>query len=152
MVFYRIVRARFRTEALSGDGARASGGRWNSRGVPMVYGAQSRALAILEILVHVDPDLAPDDLHMLAATVPARERIEHVDISMLPRDWRRFPSPDTMQPIGDHWARAGKSLLLAVPSALVPQERCYLLNPAHTGIRRVRIEDEGRIVIDPRLL
>ena len=50
---YRLAKARYADTALDGSGAKAHGGRWNSKGVPMVYASDSIALAALELLVHL---------------------------------------------------------------------------------------------------
>ncbi|MBC8006624.1 MAG: RES domain-containing protein, partial [Prolixibacteraceae bacterium] len=42
--------ARYAGTAFSGEGARLYGGRWNRKGVPMVYTAGSQSLAMLKCL------------------------------------------------------------------------------------------------------
>jgi len=75
---FRICRERFAPEAFSGEGARRFGGRWSSRGVPMVYCSSSLALAAIELFVHLEPNLQPDDLVSIAATLPASEPVQQL--------------------------------------------------------------------------
>ena len=67
MQVWRICRARYADESFTGRGARRFGGRWNSPGVPMVYCSSSLALAAIELFVHIEPNLQPDDLVAIAA-------------------------------------------------------------------------------------
>ncbi len=121
-----------------GEGARRAGGRWNRRGAPIVYTSQSLSLAALELLVHADPAFLPGDLVAIPADVPDALRIESIEAAALPRDWRRYPAPEALADRGSEWARAARSPVLSVPSAIVPQERNFLLNPAHPDFRRIR--------------
>jgi RES domain-containing protein len=150
MRVYRIVKKRHAPEAFTGEGARAFGGRWNRPGIPMVYTAHTRALAALESLAHyagAERRIAfvtfeieiPDDLVL---------RLESV---RLPKEWRR-PEPLTAtQNMGSAWQREGRSVALAVPSVLIPQEFCLLLNPEHADTRRVRIGYPAPFEFDARL-
>ena len=138
---WRIVKARRAAGAFSGQGAKAWGGRWNSPGGAVVYTAGSAALAMLEMLAHLQDEallahyvlfeLTFDDA--LASSLPA---------AALPRAWRRFPLPAATQRIGDAWLAEARSAVLDVPSAILPHERNYLLNPAH--------RDYGQIAIGPQ--
>lgn len=152
MHVYRITRAPFVKEALTGEGARRDGGRWNSRGTRMVYCAPNRALAVLEILVHVDPDIAPDDLVLLDVEIPDDIMIPEIVTASLPTDWRESPAPEAMADIGDAWVREASSLALLVPSAVLPAERCLLINPEHPQRERLRIISREPLILDPRLL
>ena len=137
--------------AFDGEGARLYGGRWNRRGTAVVYASDSLALAALELLVHADADLLPDDLVSVAAEVPDGLRVESVAPSDLPRDWRRHPAPETLAERGTAWARAGRTAVLAVPSALVPRERNFLLNPAHPDFKKIRTQTPEPFALDTRL-
>lgn len=150
MWIWRLTKEQYRDTAFSGEGARRTGGRWNSRGVAMVYCAQSCALAILEQLVHVDPDLWPDNLVSIAAEIEDAD-IETLPATALPATWRDAPSPPALARLGDAWITSGQSLALRVPSAVVPNEHNILLNPMHPGITRLRILGHAPCVLDPRL-
>ncbi len=137
--------------AFDGEGARLYGGRWNRRGTAVVYASDSLALAALELLVHADADLLPDDLVSVAAEVPDGLRVDSVAASDLPRDWRRHPAPEALADRGTAWARAGRTAVLAVPSALVPRERNFLLNPAHPDFKKIRTQTPEPFALDTRL-
>lgn len=150
MLLWRLTRAPFR--ALDGEGARIAGGRWNSEGRPVVYASGTLALAALEYLVHVDPADVPDDLLAMGIEVPDRAPSMSVRPEDLPQDWNRTPDHEACHAIGDAWADAGKTLLLRVPSAIVPEEDNVLVNPRHAGASTLRVARERAFRFDPRLL
>ncbi len=151
MIIWRLCKARYANQALSGEGARLYGGRWSYPGVPIAYTASSLSLAALELLVHLDHDLAPSDLVSVAVTVPYSVSVERIEIGELPRNWRVFPGPEKLKEIGSSWARGKRSLLLEVPSAVVPQEKNYLVNPQHPDFAKLQIGEPRKFVFDPRL-
>ena len=75
----------------------------------------------------------------ISADVPDRIQIHSVKIANLPKGWRRYPAPEALQDIGMQWAKKGSTLVLAVPSAVIPEEHNDLLNPAHRDFKRVRL-------------
>lgn len=125
---------------LSGEGARRVGGRWNHRGAGVVYLAEHPALAVLEVLVHLDlpPELLPEDYVLLRAELPFRPETPTLDQSY---------NPET---IGNAWLRTGENPLLRVPSVLVPHSHNLLLNPAHRTAARAKIVSVEPFVFDPR--
>jgi RES domain-containing protein len=137
--------------AFDGEGARLYGGRWTERGVPVVYTAGSAALAMAEYLVHLEPREAPRDLVLIAADVPAQVKISMLELERLPSRWRRYPAPEALAARGSQWVRETKTAVLRVPSAVVPQEFNYLLNPAHSDFRRIRVGRPEPFSFDPRL-
>lgn len=148
---WRLIKARYAAHAFDGEGARRYGGRWNSPGVAVAYAADSPASAILEVLVHLGRADILGAYVLVPADVPA-ELIEELAARDLPPDWRASPIPPATQAVGDAWARAGRSAVLAVPSAIVPHARNYLLNPAHPEFDRVAVGAPERFAFDPRLL
>jgi RES domain-containing protein len=149
MRVFRICSSRH--PALDGEGARLAGGRWNPRGIPVIYTSASSSLAVLELLVHTDSDLLPGDLAIVEIQVPDALRVEIVDAATLPNDWRAYPAPESLQAIGARWARSKRAVVLAVPSAVNPGELNYLLNPDHPDAARVTLVSSRRFVFDPRL-
>jgi len=150
-VAWRIVKASYAASAFDGEGARETGGRWNSRGVPVVYAAGSVSLAILEVLVHT----AAPDLLRAYVVVPAEideELVSRLEPTRLPSGWRRHPPPPQVQRTGDRWVAAGTSAVLAVPSVIVPRETNYLLNPSHPDFARLRIGPPEPLDLDARLV
>ena len=127
--------------ACAGNDAAAAGGRWNSVARPVIYLADSLALAQLEQRVHT-PLRPPRDLVAVEAIVPAAA-VASAEGVVLPDDWDAdnvdwSVGSAASQCIGDDWLARGTSLLLRVPSVVVPVGWNYLLNPAHPDARRVR--------------
>jgi len=116
-----------------------------------VYCAGSLALAALEVLVHLDPDDLPDDLVSIRAEIPDRLAIEDIDVSRLPRSWRKVPGPLALRRLGSEWARASRSVALRVPSAVVPEERNVILNPKHPDMPKIVLGRPQPFTFDPRL-
>jgi RES domain-containing protein len=137
--------------AFDGEGARRAGGRWNRRGTAVVYASESLALAALELLVHAAPSLLPEDLVAIAADVPDSVAIETLEVKDLPRDWRAYPAPDALAERGSAWAGSGRTAVLAVPSAVVPRERNFLIHPGHPDFRRIRVGKAEPFALDTRL-
>jgi RES domain-containing protein len=148
MQVWRITAARFADHALSGFGAAQSGARWNSRGTALAYTADSAALAMLEMLVHVDRADVPAGLRLLSFEVPDDAV---VDLAPLPPGWNALPYEPAVQAAGDRWVRAGSSLALRVPSAVARGHCNVLLNPAHARIAEVRRTGNDALAFDARL-
>ncbi|HEX5724603.1 MAG TPA: RES family NAD+ phosphorylase [Longimicrobiaceae bacterium] len=150
MRVWRIARSIY--PALDGEGARRHGARWTSPGIAAVYTAESLALAVVELLVHTDPDLVPRDLAAYEIGVPDTLPVQRVSPKELPGDWREIPGHPACRLLGDAWAAVGEIPLLAVPSAVVPEETNYLLNPEHPQAAQVRVVSSRPFTFDPRLL
>lgn len=120
----------------------------------MVYTSESLSLAALEYLVHVDPATAPRDLVALRVEVPDEPGLgAAVEVAQFPPgEWRDYPAPEWQAELGDLWLDDGTFLWLAVPSAIVPEERNILLNPAHPRMAAVRVTDVRPFRFDMRLL
>lgn len=148
---WRICARRHARRAFSGDGARLHGGRWNPPGIALVYTAGSLSLATLELFVHLDPGNLPSDLVAISATIPDGVDLETISMDRLPPRWREYPAPETLQQIGERWAEQGRAAVLSVPSAVIPQERNFLLNPAHAQFSRIEAQVPQRFRFDPRM-
>ena len=148
---WRIDRARYAATAFSGIGAQREGGRFNSVGTAVVYTADSLALAMFEVRVHV-----PTFRGMRGRVVTEAEidddLIETVREEDLPADWQARPAPRSTQSLGDAWVASGRSAVLRVPSVVVPGHTNYVLSPAHPDAGRVRVGRARPLAIDPRLL
>jgi RES domain-containing protein len=134
-----------------GKGALLASGRWHRRGTPVVYTSGTLSLALLELFVNLDPSTAPAELLMRAGEIPDTMAIERVQPRSLPADWRKHPAPTALAERGTAWARDGTSAVLAVPSAIVPQEWNYLLNPLHPDFGSIRLLPPAPFEIDPRM-
>jgi RES domain-containing protein len=135
---YRIVKKGRAAEAFSGEGARRYGGRWNLPGVPMVYCAESRALAALECLGHFQGAERRIPFVLFTLEIPD-DRVEVFDGDKLPAGWRGDVPIAATQELGTAWIRRQSAVALRVPSVHVPEEGCILLNPEHPDTRRVQI-------------
>ena len=150
MILYRIANCNY-IKDLSGTGARLYGGRWNSEGKSMVYMASSRALAVLEVLVHLPPLLLPDNFCVAEVEVP-KNSILTLDIKSLPDNWQDASSPAELKTLGNQFIKETKYLMMKVPSSVVPEEYNYLLNPWHPDIKRVKILNTHPFTFDDRLI
>jgi len=147
---FKIAASRF-VRDLSGEGARIHGARWNRKGTPVVYTAESRSLAALECLVHVSlPDL-PRGLRIVCIGIPDKFTPREIAPDDLPKGWRSDPAPFTAADFGSRWAANKESLLLRVPSVVVPHEFNLLINPLHPDIKFVSILEEEDFVYDERI-
>lgn len=149
-VVWRLLTARFTDTAFSGEGARIFGGRWNRKGILMVYTAASQSLATLEMLVQDEPLRAR--YVMIPVTLPKNLKIERITLDQLPADWRDPALHEQTQSIGSAWARSKSSAALAVPSSLIPTETSYLLNPLHSAFASIVIGEPQDFVFDLRLI
>jgi RES domain-containing protein len=147
---FRIVKKRHALTAFSGDGARTYGGRWNLPGTPMVYAAQTRALAALESLAHFGGAERRMEFVTFEIEIPDKLAIR-LEATHLPRDWRSEEPGAVTQTIGSEWQRGRRSVALLVPSVLVPQEYCVLLNPEHPDADKVLITYPEPFTFDARL-
>lgn len=150
LTVWRLCSAKYAATAYSGEGAELFGGRWSPRGLRLAYAAESRALAVVEVLANADE---ADRLFSVKwVFVPAGIPAGLVEKpARFPEHWRRYPHPAETQQVGAEWARAARSAALRVPSAVVPGEFNYLLNPAHPDFRRVKLGPAEPFSFDPRL-
>lgn len=151
MRIWRICRKQFATRPLDGKGALLAAGRWHTPRRLITYASDSLALASLEVLVHCDLDLLPNDLLAVEIEVPSETQVAELTQSDLPRAWRRYPAPRALQKLGNSWLDEAATAVLRVPSAVVPTECNYLLNPLHPGIKKVRVVRRFRFAFDERL-
>jgi RES domain-containing protein len=147
---WRIVKQKHKRAALSGEGARRFGGRWNSPGVSMVYLAQSQALAALEMLVHLDAAELLRSYVIIEVGID-ESFISRVDPARSGRNWRSDPPPAKLRAIGDAWIAGKSSLVLQVKSVLVPAEFNYLVNPRHADFAKLHVGKSSPFRFDSRL-
>lgn len=147
---FRIVKDRHVLTAFTGEGARAYGGRWNRPGVPMVYAAATRALSALEALAHFGGAERRIPFVVFEIDVPD-SLVDRLSTAELPVDWRREEPSASTQDLGSEWQSRGESVALLVPSVLIPQEYCLLLNPEHPDTRKVVVRYPEPFRFDGRL-
>ena len=151
MKAWRITQKKRAKTAFSGEGARLYGGRWNSPGVPMVYVSQSQALAVLEVLVHLDTPALLAQYVFLEADIDD-SLVTVLERSTLPRNWKADPVPGAIQVIGDRWVSSGRSAVLRVPSVLVPEESNFLINPRHPDFTKIAVSRPQAYRFDSRFV
>lgn len=145
MVVARVTKAKHAD--LTGKGAELYGGRWNTKGRPVLYTSSCGALAALEFLAHVEEDEIPDPMVLLRIEVPdAYFTNEHMDQARIPAD------PSHFKKLGDEWLTESKKPLLRLPSLLVPDQWNLLINLQHALASLIKIRDTTRFAFDPRLL
>ncbi|GHA88350.1 RES family NAD+ phosphorylase [Modicisalibacter luteus] len=127
---YRLVKRKWLKTAFDGEGARLYGGRWNSKGKVCVYLASTESLAMLELMVHLEDNRLLKEYALLEVTFPEAGLMRLPD-DLLPDDWKAEPAPASTAEVGDDWLEDQSSLVLAVPSVVVPRETNYLANPNH---------------------
>jgi len=146
---WRITTRRFADQAFSGEGARLYGGRWNRVGHPVIYTAESRSLALLEMLVQDEPLRA--HYVLIPAHLPHNVSVEVLDTTNLPRDWRTHAGREALQALGGAWLRQSRSCVLAVPSAVMPAEFNFLINPLHPDFKLISMGEPETLNTDMRL-
>lgn len=152
MKVFRIEREKYLKSTLSGIGASMTTGyRWNSLNTKLVYTAESRALATLEVAVHLDlnEDL-PNDRFYVEIEIPDSLPILEVKIADLPDDWNAKPPTTTTQVIGDDFVLQNEAAILKVPSSIVPQEFNYLINPNHKDAKKIKLISTTPMIFDTR--
>ena len=146
---WRITKTRHAATAFDGEGAKIEGGRWNSPGLPVVYVAETAALAALEMLVYIDASILPP--YVLIPCTFKEALVMNLDRGQLPPNWQSSPAPPELQQLGDAWLKSGSSAILKVPSAVIEIESNYLLNPAHPDFAGIEIGAPSPFDFDLRL-
>ena len=135
---------------MSGDGAKSTGGRWNSRGTSVVYAATSIALATLEAVSNIRNGDLPLNRYIVRIDVPDAVWDARLSLDPLPGGWDVIPVGLTSRRVGDAWIASASSALLLVPSVVVPDEHNVLINPLHPDARSLAASTLKRWMCDPR--
>ncbi|NCT18746.1 MAG: RES superfamily protein [Flavobacteriaceae bacterium CG_4_8_14_3_um_filter_34_10] len=149
MQVFRLSRKKYANE-LSGKGAGFSGNRWNTKGVEMIYCAESRALAMAEVMVHLPVYFLPKDFVMLEIRIPDSVKIKEVLPKELPEMWNGFPHHPKTQWIGNQFIKTNEFVVLKVPSAVVQGDFNFLLNPFHSQFKKIKIISQSPFIFDSR--
>jgi len=150
MMVYRLSAQTYNND-LSGYGAEKSGGRWNGQGFAIIYTASSRALALVEIAVHTPLGIMPLNYFLTTIEFPDDASVARIAIAGLPQNWNRNPFIKDTQQIGNDFIINNTHLILQVPSASVPGDHNYLINPRHADFKKVRIINTEEFEFDLRL-
>lgn len=137
-------------DAFSGCGAKTFGGRWNNKGIPVVYAAGSQSLAILEVVVHVESESMLKNFSLFEVSFD-ESLVTALPMDQWPDDWRNDPAPSACGDIGDLWVQNQDSLILQVPSSIVSDTPNFLINPNHPDLHKLKIDGPFPYPIDPRI-
>lgn len=151
MRVFRLSRKRYAYQ-LNGIGASKFGNRWNSKGTEIIYTAESRALAMAEVAVHLSLISLPKDYMMIEINVPDQLNIKSLAIKSLPDNWDSKPAIKSTQKIGDEFVNTKTYSILKVPSAVVQGDFNYLINPHHDAFKHIKIMDVKPFPFDKRLV
>ncbi len=150
MKVFRLAKEKY-VDDLSGKGAELAGARWNSKGTPMLYTSQSRALCLVEIAVHMPVGNIPADYFMIEIEIPDDLEITVVEVETLHTDWNSLPHSQFTQNIGDKFIFQNEFLVMRVPSAVVQGDYNYLINPRHKKSNQIKILNKSVFSFDERL-
>jgi RES domain-containing protein len=153
MLVYRLSPKRYALD-LSGYGASKFGGRWNPKGKPVLYTADTPALAMLESLAHYSMTGAPSDLVLVSLKIPDTVTIYKPAPEDYPPDWMARPVRPASVRFGAAWLESAKGSVLRVPSVVTPAGLGwnYILNPMHPELAgRIEVESAVDWLIDPRI-
>ncbi len=148
---WRIVKAKHKKKAFTGDGCQYASGRWHNLMVPMVYCSDSQALSALETFVHLQEDVKHIKYVSYEIHIPDALILELESIASLPKRWRKQPAGAETKKIGSDWVKSNESAVLSVPSVILPDSRNYLLNPLHPKFSQVTINTPEPFSFDARL-
>jgi RES domain-containing protein len=149
MLVYRIGKSKYAND-LTGEGAKLYGGRWNHEGIPCIYAAETRALSLLEYSVHITIEAIPPSLKFTSIEIP-NNLIHEIKRAELPANWQNWPHPKEARDFGNKLLIANKQLAIRFPSAIIPEEFIYIINPVHQHMRQVSVKKIADISYDLRL-
>jgi RES domain-containing protein len=151
MIVYRICKAKYKKTAFSGEGGLKSAGRWHHKGQPIIYAAATLSLAAIELFVHLGRADSKIALVNIAAEIPDGVQMDAIDPESLPKNWNAFPSINATMDLGTAWCASLRSAVLRVPSAIVPGEFNYLLNPQHPDFTKIKIVASDPFSFDSKM-
>ena len=150
MFVYRIAKQKY-IKDLSGIGAKTVGGRWNPKGIAVLYTSTTASLSILEVLAHLPAAYFPNNMSIATIELPDK-LITSIDIKELPKDWNKIPPSTGIQHFAMNWISENVHLGLKVPSIIAPREQNLLINPLHPDFNLVKLITIEPFNFDTRLL
>lgn len=150
MEVYRLSKQQYGKD-LSGRGAELYGGRWNSKGLPLLYTSANRALCMAEVAVHTPLGLVPKNYVLITINIPRAVVIKSLNLKQLPKNWRDFQFTQETQKMGDQFIKANKFAVLKVPSAVVQGDFNFLINPRHKDAQKIKWKSAEPFSFDERL-
>lgn len=150
MKVFRLSKKKYANE-LNGKGASKSGNRWNSKGTEIIYTADSRALAMAEVAVHLTLATLPVDYVMIEIEILDNIKIKEIESKDLPGNWNNHPPGNHTQKIGDDFIDSIEACVLKVTSAVVKGDFNFLINPYHKDFKKIKILDVTAFPFDKRI-
>jgi RES domain-containing protein len=154
MRLYRLAKERrgyYRADDLSGNGAAIAGGRWNPRGMRVLYTCCNASTALLESLVHMAGLLPASGYFLVTLEVPGAV-YDGAFVPALPEGWADLThEPAATRALGRQWLDTGEHLAMRVPSVVCPSDYNLLLNPMHPDMASVKVMSALPFTLDPRL-
>jgi RES domain-containing protein len=144
MLLWRISRHR----DLRGIGGLKAAARWHHAGQAIVYLAETPAASLLEVCVHTSAADVPPAFTLLKIKGPDLV-VPSITIDRLPKDWQT--QLEVTRDLGTAWLKRNESVLLRVPSAIVPETVNFLFNPSHKQAAKFRIAGVFSYPFDHRL-
>ena len=151
---WRTCQDKYKNTAFDGVEASLFGGRWNSPGLKMVYTSECLSLAVLEVFVHLELANKIKPFVCIGAEITDDIAVETMDLDniiQLSPNGRTYPAPSILAEYGDRWLNEKRTAVLVVPSAVVPQENNYLLNPEHPDFEKITITTPEPFSFDSRM-
>ena len=152
-IAWRLVKKKHAAEALSGEGARLGGGRWNYVGISVVYASETLSLAVLERFVHFTRRDMTIGKSLLSIPIEIPDSVTQIKVLLkdLKTGWDSSPPPDFTRDLGTRWVREGKSAILRVPSAVIQNEYNLVINPKHPDFSKITTGDARTFSLDDRV-
>lgn len=148
MRVYRIGNRNYARD-LFGEGARLHGGRWNHMGIPCLYSSGTRSLCVLELSVNVSLGAGLRNLSMTEIEIP--DDILELSVHVLPVNWHILPAPNVSKDYGTDLLNQQSHAVIKIPSAVIPEEFNYLVNPGHPLARKCRVIKVNDFTFDTRI-
>ena len=149
MIVFRLIQEKYSPD-WEGKGAEIIGRRWNSQGIPMIYTSESRALCTAEIAVHLHLGISPASYLLLTIDIPGEVLVLEVEADSLPVNWRRFPSHQITKNLGDQFIAENHYAVMKVPSAVIPGDFNFLINPHHSDFGKIKVVKSEPYEFDER--
>ena len=150
MKVYRITKKKYSSD-ISGKGAELFGGRWNPIGTPALYTSESRALCVLELLVHTPKEILPPNHMLLTIEIPVDLEEKVLTVTELKEDWDSLQTNELTQKTGLKYFEEHGVLGIIIPSAIINMEKNIVLNPSHEDYKNVKLINKSEFKFDERL-
>ena len=148
MIVYRITNSLYSND-ITGTGAKLMGGRWNSKGVPLLYVSEHISLAVLEMLVNTKFKDLIIPLDLISIQIPEKVTQGEISLKKMKKGW--ITDYGYTRFMGDEFIKNKQSLLLKIPSVVITEEFNYLVNPLHPDFKKIKIIETRSFKTDERL-